>query len=317
MFLEHRCNISNVYPEYQNMKSSICLLLVLTACFPVHESDAQEVYELWEGLEMPFYKENNISEIEKEIYGITAVFNVTIPTLTVYRVKGENTSKAVIICPGGGYAFEAIHHEGYDIAKVLSAAGITAAVLKYRLPDPETSTEPYRVPITDARRSLKLLREKAYEYGINTSAVGIMGFSAGSHLATAVSVWESNDTTENADFSVLVYGVTSNKPGNLKWLEESLFYRKMSDAEIVQNSFVDLVSETTPPTFLVHAYDDSVCHVSESTDYAQKLSEHGVPLEMHLFSKGGHGFGGGRSEDGTDQWLPLLVKWLELDWGTN
>jgi len=295
------------------MKCLLNFLLLFSYLSATSECFSQDEFKLWERQVKPFYKDNNLVEEVSEIYGIRAVFNVTEPTLTVYRAKGENTGKAVVICPGGGYEFEAIYHEGYDIAMVLSKAGITAAVLKYRLPNPKTSDKPHLVPLTDARRGLQLLREKAGEYGINSSHVGIMGFSAGSHLATAVSLWKSIDPTENPDFSVLVYGVTTNKPGNIKWLEESLFYRKITDDEIKQNSFVDLVSAATPPTFLVHAYDDDVCHISESSEYADKLSAHGVTVEMHAFKKGGHGFGGGRSEDGTDQWLPLLITWIKVD----
>jgi dipeptidyl aminopeptidase/acylaminoacyl peptidase len=97
----------------------------------------------------------------------------------------------------------------------------------------------------------------------------------------------------------------------LKWLEESLYFRKLTDAELAQNRLLNLVTNETPPAFLVHAYDDNVCKVEESTLYAEKLFEHGVPVEMHLFPKGGHGFGLGRTEDGTNQWLQLFVNWLK------
>jgi len=139
-----------------------------------------------------------------------------------------------------------------------------------------------------------------------------LGFSAGSHLATVTSLWKSKDKEEKPNFSVLIYGVTNLTDVNLKWLQESLYFRKLTNKEIAQNKLLDLVSKDTPPAFLVHAYDDSVCKVSETTLYAKKLFEYNVQVEMHLFPKGGHGFGMGRKEGGTDQWVKLFVNWLQL-----
>ena len=274
-------------------------------------TEAQDVYNLWDGQEKPYYKENNLKEYEEELWGTTCLLNVTEPTLTVYEAKGENLGKAVIIIPGGGYELVALYHEGYDIAKVLSAQGITAAVLKYRLPNPETSDQPDLVPLTDTRRALKLLREMAEKYGINKENVGLMGFSAGSHLATVAGLWKSDVTEENPDYTALIYGVTNLTPSNLKWLEESLYFRNLTNEEIDQNKLLELVSEDSPPAFLVHAYDDDVCNVEETTLYAQKLFDYNVVVEVHLFAKGGHGFGLGQKENGTDQWIDLFVNWLK------
>ncbi|MCK5703689.1 MAG: alpha/beta hydrolase [Cyclobacteriaceae bacterium] len=292
------------------MKATIQLFLVFIFLSIINESKAQDVYKLWEGQKKPYYKENNLKEYEKESWGVMCVFNVTEPTLTVYEANGTNTGKAVIIIPGGGYTLEAIYHEGHDLAKVLAAQGITAAVLKYRLPNPESSDQPNLVPLTDTRKALKILREKADKYGIQKEKVGVLGFSAGSHLATVTSLWESEDKEENPDFSALIYGVTNLSEANLKWLEESLYYRKLTEEEIAHNKLLDLVSKDSPPAFLVHAYDDDVCNVEESTLYAQELFKHDVSVEMHLFPKGGHGFGMGRKEDGTHQWIQLFVNWL-------
>ncbi len=284
----------------------IYLFLIL-----VSNSHAQDVYNLWEGESKPYYKENNLKEYEKESWNVICAFNVTEPTLTIYKAEGKNTGKAVIILPGGGYSVVAIYHEGHDLANMLTKKGITVAVLKYRLPNPESSNQPEQVPLADTRKALKMLRNMAGKYGISKSQVGLMGFSAGSHLATVASLWKSKDKEENPDFSALIYGVTNLSDINQKWLEESLYYRKLTKTEIAQNRLLTLVSKETPPAFLVHAYDDSVCKVEESTLYAQKLFEYNVPVEMHLFPKGGHGFGKGRKEDGTDQWLQLFINWLK------
>ena len=271
---------------------------------------SQEVFNLWDGAEKPYYKDNELQEYEKDSWGVPCAFDVIEPTLTVYKAVGGNTGKAVIILPGGGYSVVAIYHEGHDLASALTSQGITVAVLKYRLPNPQSSDMPQHVPLADTRRALKLLRDMAGDYGINKDQIGLMGFSAGSHLATVASLWKSNDHDENPNYSALIYGVTNLSDANLKWLEESLYYRKLTPTEIAQNRLLDLVSSDTPPAFLVHAYDDNECKVEETTFYAQKLFEHNVSVEMHLFPKGGHGFGAGRKEDGTDQWLQLFANWL-------
>jgi dipeptidyl aminopeptidase/acylaminoacyl peptidase len=108
-----------------------------------------------------------------------------------------------------------------------------------------------------------------------------------------------------------LYGVTNDSADKMKWLEERLHYRKLTAEEQAKNRLLTLVDTTTPPAFLVHAYDDDTSKVEESTLYAQRLFENKVPVELHLFPKGGHGFGLGRKTDGTDQWLPLFAAWLQ------
>lgn len=283
------------------------LLLCFCACIAV---DAQEVMKLWEGRSKPYYKENTLVEREEKAWGTLCVAQVTEPTLTLYPARGKNTGVGVVIIPGGNYSVVAIQHEGRDVAKFLAEQGITAAVLKYRLPNPKSSDQPGLVPLADARRALKLLRQEAARYGINTNKVGVLGFSAGSHLATVVSLWKSEDPGENPAFSGLIYGVTNDSAENVKWLEESLYFRKLTPAERARHRLLDLVDQTTPPAFLVHAADDDTCKVEETTLYAQRMLERKAPVELHLFPKGGHGFGVGRKADGTDQWLPLFVAWL-------
>lgn len=293
-------------------KSRYWQLLLAMILFTA-SAGAQDIIPLWEDIEMPFHIENSVKEYEKEAYGVICVFKVTDPELTVYKAKGENSGKAVILLPGGGYTLESIYHEGHNLAKHMAQQGITAAVLKYRLPDPETSDAPHMVPITDTRRALRLLDEKAEKYGINKDEIGVMGFSAGSHLATITSLWLSENKVENPDFSALIYGVTDLSKDNQRWLEECLYHREMTKEEIAQNTLLNLVNNNTPPAFLVHAYDDNVCNVKESTLYAQQLVDHDILVEMHLFPKGGHGFGMGRAEDGTDQWMQLFINWLKTN----
>ena len=276
-----------------------------------YKNEAQDIYELWEGQNKPYSKENNVKEYEQMSWGTMCVFNVTEPTLSVYKAKGENTGIGVIIIPGGAYEAEGIYLEGHDLAKVVVDQGINAAVLKYRLPNPETSDQPNLVPLSDARRALKIFRQLAEKYGIGMNKVGVIGFSAGSHLASVTSLWKSNDAEENPDFSGYIYGVTSLSEENVEWFEKNLYHRKMTDEELLQNRLLDLVNGETPPAFLVHAYNDDLVKVEETTQFAQKLNEGKVSVEMHLFPKGGHGFGIGRKKDGTDQWVQLFVNWLK------
>jgi acetyl esterase/lipase len=272
---------------------------------------AQEVVPLWPVLSRPHYRTNSLIEREVEIWGTVCVTNVIEPTLTIFPAKGSNTGIGVVVIPGGNYTVVAIRHEGYEVAKALSERGVTGAVLKYRLPDPKSSDQPESVPLADARRALKLLRQQAAGLGMDPRQVGVLGFSAGSHLAAVASLWKSGDAAENPTFSGLIYGVTNHSEENVRWLEENLYFRKLTPEEMVRNRLLNLVDRSTPPAFLVHAYDDETCKVEESTLYAQRLFDHKVPVEMHLFQKGGHGFGLGKQADGTDAWLPLFVSWLQ------
>ena len=286
------------------------LTLVFLLLAATQVAMAAEVIELWQGGQAPYYKANTLAERETEVWNTVVVENVTHPTVSIFAAQGENTGIGVLIIPGGNYSVVAIHHEGYDVAQALAAQGITAAVLKYRLPNPLSSDQPGLVPLSDSRRALKIMHQQSAKYGIDPNKIGVMGFSAGSHLATVTSLWHSADDEENPDFSALLYGVSNFTEENLKWLEESLYFRPLTAEEKTQNTLLDLINANSPPAFLVHAYDDQVCKVEESTLYAQKMFEHHVPVELHVFARGGHGFGLGRKEDGTNQWLNLFTAWL-------
>lgn len=288
------------------MKRVISLVLVLAGQPLV----AQEVIPLWTGLP-PYSKPNALKETVIESWGVPCVKNVTNPTLTVYRAQGDHSGRAMIILPGGGYTVESFVAEGQQIAEYLSSKGIVAAVLKYRLPLPEASDHPHLLPVTDARRAISLMKSRADDYGLDIAQVGIMGFSAGGHLATTVSVWKVDKPNENPDFSALVYPVTTLSTENQNWLEESLFHRKMTEEEKRRYDLAGNVTASTPPAFLLHAYDDKVVPVEESLLYAQALEDAGQDVEMHLFARGGHGFGPGRVADGTSQWLGLLANWIK------
>ena len=285
------------------------LSIIAGLTFFIYQASAQDTLHIWAGQTPPHYKTNSLKEYEKEMYGTTVVLNITEATLTIFPAKNA-TGQAVVILPGGGYHLEAAYHEGYDVARFLASQGITGAVLKYRLPNPATSDAPHLVSLLDVQRALKVLRDHADKYGIDKSKVGVMGFSAGSHLATRSCLWRSEAADENPNFAALIYGVTRMTPANRQWLEKDLYYRPLTDEEVKKNDLVSLVDAHTPPTFLVHALDDKTCNPDETLMYAAQLRAHDVFTEMHLFPTGGHGFGLGRKANGTAQWPLLFVNWL-------
>jgi acetyl esterase/lipase len=291
----------------------IFFCLALAAVSPPALS--QRVIPIW-GEDEPLYsKVHTLEEYEAPCGQATCAYQVVTPTLTLYTARsqgaGEGTGNVVVVLPGGGYESEAVYYEGFEIAQALAERGTTAAALKYRLPNPETARHPEKVPLSDVRQALHLLRTRQTDYQFSASRYGVLGFSAGSHLATVASVRRSAQATENPDFSILIYGVSRLSPENLQWLEESLYHRKLTDAEIADETLLEHVDANTPPAFLVHALDDDVCHFTESTLYAEALTRHGVDAELHLFARGGHGFGAGRDHDGTGQWLDLAADWLD------
>lgn len=285
-------------------------MLVLVCASTGRTLTAQETIPLW-AEQPPYSRSNALVETVIESWGVPCVKNVTNPTLTIHRAQGDNCGRAMIVLPGGGYALESIVAEGQRIAEYLSSKGIVAAVLKYRLPLTEASDQPHLLPMTDARRAIALMKTMAGDYGFDPAHVGIMGFSAGGHLATAVSVLTPDEPNERPDFSALIYPVTTLSGGNQKWLEESLFHRKMTEQERKQYELAGNVTKSTPPAFLLHAYDDKVVPIEESLLYAKALTDVGQDAEVHLFARGGHGFGPGRPGDGTSQWLSLLANWIK------
>jgi acetyl esterase/lipase len=290
---------------------SLPLLALISTLLPIQPATARNTLPIWGQDSPPYSRPHSVQEYEAECFEVVCAYQVTQPTLTLYLPEGEGNGTAVVVLPGGGYEVEAVYHEGYEIAEALARGGAVAAVLKYRLPNPETSTHPERVPVADVRQALSLLRNRQAELGFRAVKFGVMGFSAGSHLAASVSVNRDPDASRNPDFSMLIYGVSRMTKENREWLEKTLYHRAMTAGEVAEQTVLERIDSDTPPAFLVHAWDDDVCHFSESMLYAEALNAAGVDNEIHLFARGGHGFGPGRAEDGTDQWLGLAANWLK------
>lgn len=250
---------------------------------------------------------------------ITRVTGVTTPTLTAYfPPEGvSNTGKAVIICPGGGYAILAIAHEGHDVARLLAANGISAFVLKYRLPKDEIMVDKRIGPLQDAQRAIQLVRERASEWGIAKNQIGIAGFSAGGHLAATLSthykdavIANPEHTSLRPDFSLLVYPVISmQEPLMHGGSRTNLLGEQPEAADVILFSNEQQVTADTPPAFLVHAEDDTVVPIANSKAYAAALRQNGVDAGLITYPEGGHGFGL-NNKTTTDKWFDHFLTWL-------
>ena len=227
--------------------------------------------------------------------------NVSSPTLTVYPPKGKNSGGAVVVFPGGGYQILAIDLEGTEVCDRFSAAGLTCVMLKYRVPD----SGPYPksdAALQDAQRAVGIVRAHAAEWHVDPARVGVLGFSAGAHLAAAVSthyeqrlypaIDDADKQSCKPDFQVIVY------PG----------YLALADNNFIANPDVP-VDAKTPPAFIVQAEDDHV-HVENATTYFLALKKVGVPAELHIYAQGGHGYGLRRTNLPVTTWPNSVETWL-------
>lgn len=226
------------------------------------------------------------------------------PTITVYPASQPN-GMAIIMCPGGGYYGLATHHEGHDMAAWFNAQGITYVVLTYRMPNGHKE-----VPLTDAEQAIRLVRQRANEWGINPRQVGIMGASAGGHLAASLAnLYTSNET--RPDFQILFYPVISMKPGITHQGSHDNLLGKNPSADLEdQYSLEKRVTDKTPQTFLMLSADDETVIPQNSIDYFMALKRHHVPVSLHVYPTGGHGWGYGDGFPYKRQWTGELEKWL-------
>lgn len=250
--------------------------------------------------------------------GIVRISKVSQPSLTVYLPPKEKaTGTGIIVVPGGGYSILAIKHEGHDVAKALNEMGIAAFVLKYRLPDDSTMADPSIGPVQDAQRAIQLVRAQAKQYGVRADHVGILGFSAGGHLAsTAGTHFETHyievdrKTNLRPDFMVLIYPVISLTDSLMhKGSRTRLLGDKPSEEKIRTFSNDLRVTERTAPAFLVHAKNDKMVLVQNSRQFYAACLQHKVPAELYEFEKGGHGFGMINPTSDV-KWMDLLQQWL-------
>ncbi|WP_232727191.1 prolyl oligopeptidase family serine peptidase [Flavobacterium sp. 1] len=284
-------------------------------------SFAQEsaAFPLWNQIPGAIKNEAYKEEPRLDAQGIrTGIRKVTEPTLMPFLVENNlGKNAAVIICPGGGYGVLSIDKEGINVAKWFNSIGISAFVLKYRLPSDDIMTDKTVGPLQDAQEAIRTLRQNAAKWNLDVAKIGIMGFSAGGHLASTASthyldkVYDSKeDISARPDFSMLIYPVISMEEGiTHNGSKESLLGKTASAELIAKYSNEKEVNENTPPTFLVHATDDHAVPVENSINYYLALKKNKVLAEMHLYQNGGHGFGLGTKGTNTD-WPTACKKWL-------
>lgn len=244
--------------------------------------------------------------------GFSKVFK---PELYMFFAEKPNGT-AIIICPGGGYSHLAFSHEGIDVAKALNAQGITAFVLKYRLPSDQIMVDKNIGPLQDAQQAIKTVRANAEKWKINPLRIGIMGFSAGGHLASTLSthfadalIEDSEGISLRPDFSVLGYPVISMGQYTHKGSKTNLLGANASDTLIQKYSNELQINAQTPPAFLFHANDDKTVPVENSVNYMLALKNNGVPAEAHFYPAGGHGFGMNNPTT-SEKWFDNMISWL-------
>lgn len=246
---------------------------------------------------------NGLTGTEEDLNG-GRVANVIKPSITVYRATKPN-GMAIIMCPGGGYARLAMNHEGHDMAAWFNAQGITYAVLKYRMPNGN-----HEVPLSDAEQAIRLVRQHAVEWGINPQRVGIMGASAGGHLAASLATLYSSEKTR-PDFQILFYPVISMIKGvTHAGSRENLIGANPGEELEYKYSLERQVSAHSPQAFIMLSSDDSTVIPINGIGYFLALREQKVPAGLHVYPTGGHGWGFRDNFIYKRQWTEELEKWL-------
>lgn len=279
---------------------------------------SQEVIPLYKD-SIPNSKPAPDEEKSELQHGILIISKISRPTLGIYLPsKDKANGTAVVICPGGGYTIVAAGHEGADIAKRFVDMGVAAFVLKYRIPNSATMLNPEIGPLQDAQEAIKIVREGAKKWNINPARIGIMGFSAGGHLASTAGthfdkavIANPNNTSLRPDFMLLIYPVISftDSLGHLG-SRDNLIGKNPSAEKIIEYSGELQVTAKTPPAFLVHASDDDAVKPQNSIVFYLALIKNKVAAEMHLYESGGHGFGL-NLKNKNEQWMERCKNWMQ------
>ncbi len=247
--------------------------------------------------------ENGLS-VENENWSGDFLNQTASAELYVYPASKPNGT-AILMCPGGGYWGLAMGHEGNAMADWFNSLGITYAVLKYRMPNGHDE-----IPLSDAEEAMRLLRSHASEWGINPNSIGIMGASAGGHLASTLATHYSSPSTR-PDFQILFYPVITMEAGVTHAGSREFLLGKTPSEELVKRYSNELqVSSETPQAFIMVSADDNVVPVANSLRYVNSLSQNNVPFSLHVYPTGGHGWGYGDRFIYKPQWTAELDKWL-------
>lgn len=287
----------------------ICLALLLATSLT---AGAQEVMKLYPGA-IPNSRPSDVKERDAS-NGL--IFGVTKPTLAAYLPKKQDaTGAAVVICPGGAYAVLTYQAEGVRTAKEFARHGVAAFVLKYRLPSDSTMIDKTIGPLQDAEQAIIDVRENASRWGIDTNRVGLMGFSAGGHLASTEATHYRKPVIENKDhinlrpdFLILAYPVISMQDSLTHLQTRTDLLGKDPSKKLIDEYSNQLhVNKNTPPTWMTQAEDDKLVTVDNSIIFFEALRHHGVPAELHIYPHGGHGF---VLFEKTSDWMQPLFEWM-------
>ncbi len=262
---------------------------------------------------------SNIEEIKIHAEFDSLAYKVSVPTISAYiPPKHLANGTAVVIFPGGGYHTLLLKREGSDIAKAFNKLGVAAFVVKYRLPDDRSNVDKSIAPLQDAQQAIKVVRERASEWHIDPKKVGVIGFSAGGHLAATVGTHFDKDYIPNAsktslrpDYMILVYPVISfdDSIGH-SGSRQNLIGKELPKDKIALLSNENHISKNTPPTFLIHSGTDVVVPVANSVVFYNNMIKNGASAEMHLYAKGEHGF---LTYPSFDEWFSRCVNWLKTE----
>ncbi len=278
------------------------LTFVIFLAFSIMCFAQQEVF-LYPNLTTPTAKEDVLRSVSS-------------PSITVWLPSPEIANgKAVIVCPGGGYGSLVIEREGHRIAREFNKLGIAVFVLKYRLPDKGKNIDQSSWPLQDAQTAIKIVRQRAKEWKVDPGKIGIMGFSAGGHLAATAGTHYNKPAIGNTegisvrpDFMILIYPVISfrdafgHSGSRANLLGESLSQEKI---DLYSNELH--VDKTTPPTFLTHGNNDAVVKVANSLEFYEALTKNNVPVELHIYANGQHGY---PQAPPFDEWFGRCTYWL-------
>jgi acetyl esterase/lipase len=303
------------------MKKHLFVILIsLFILSPLLKAQTSTI-TLWPGGIPDLVLNINYSEKATINEGIPTRFEkVTDPSLYVYLPPADKaTGTAVLICPGGGYAALAFNHEGNAIAKWLNENGIAGIILKYRLPSDFIMKKKSIGPLQDVQEALRTIRRNAAKWNIDPQKIGVMGFSAGGHLASTLSthydekVYEVKDSTSaRPDFSILLYPViTMDSSFTHAGSRRNLIGEDPGDEAVKRFSNELQITENTPPAFLVHSGDDNSVPVKNSIVYYEGLKKYNIPSELHIFQKGGHGYGLATGRDTQSAWPALCLSWMK------
>ena len=281
------------------------------------------ILPLWPEDKIP----NRIVSDEKETIvrgdDLVRISKVQKPTIEIYLpAKSNANGQAMLIFPGGGYQILAYDWEGTDIAKFLNAKGVAGIVVKYRLPSSKSQKDKHLVPLIDAQRAIRMVRSMATDLNIDKNKIGVIGFSAGGHLASTLGthyndkVYEPldamDDQSARPDFMALGYPVISFKAMMTHRGSKRNLSGEKSEPSIVEYfSNEEQVTEDTPPTFLIHATNDKAVPVENSLAFYQALKNKGVSATMHIYPTGGHGFSLARDNGHLRGWTERLFEWME------